>query len=196
VNFAFSLLILAAFLVYYARPVSAGELAWLPVIVFVQLTFTLGLSLLLSSLTVHFRDLRDLVANLLTLWFWGTPIIYSIAQAPERFHRLLGLNPLTHLMVAYQSVLFLDGPYDGWPALLWLGAAVPGAAGRGLLRVRSAPRYAGRGSLMHAVEVRDVRKIYRRYGRRKSFGTLKSALLSGGVLRNLSLTPPFSRSTA
>ncbi|HET9271879.1 MAG TPA: ABC transporter ATP-binding protein [Vicinamibacterales bacterium] len=38
---------------------------------------------------------------------------------------------------------------------------------------------------MRAVEVRDVRKVYRRYGRRKSFGTLKSALLSGGVLRNL-----------
>jgi ABC-type polysaccharide/polyol phosphate transport system ATPase subunit len=38
---------------------------------------------------------------------------------------------------------------------------------------------------MHAVEVRDVRKIYRRYGRRKSFGTLKSALLSGSILRNL-----------
>jgi len=38
---------------------------------------------------------------------------------------------------------------------------------------------------MHAIEVRDVRKIYRRYGRRKSFGTLKSALLSGGVLRHL-----------
>ena len=38
---------------------------------------------------------------------------------------------------------------------------------------------------MHAVEVRDVRKIYRRYGRRKSFGTLKSALLSGNMLRNL-----------
>ena len=38
---------------------------------------------------------------------------------------------------------------------------------------------------MHAVELRDVRKIYRRYGRRKSFGTLKSALLSGGVLQNL-----------
>ena len=38
---------------------------------------------------------------------------------------------------------------------------------------------------MHAVELRDVRKIYRRYGRRKSFGTLKSALLSGSVLKNL-----------
>jgi len=87
----------------------------------VQLVFTLALALLLSSLTVHFRDLRDLVANLLTLWFWGTPIIYSISQAPERFHRLLALNPLTHLMVAYQSVLFLDGPFDDWPNLIWLG---------------------------------------------------------------------------
>ncbi len=38
---------------------------------------------------------------------------------------------------------------------------------------------------MHAVEIRDVRKMYRRYGRRKSFGTLKSALLSGSVLKNL-----------
>ena len=121
VNFALSLLILAGFLAYYARPVSVGELAWLPIIVFVQLTFTLALSLLLSSLTVHFRDLRDLVGNLMTLWFWGTPIIYSMSQAPERFHRLLELNPLTHLMVAYQSVLFLEGPFDAWPALLGLG---------------------------------------------------------------------------
>ena len=38
---------------------------------------------------------------------------------------------------------------------------------------------------MNAIEVRDVHKLYRRYGRRKNFGTLKSALLSGGLLRNL-----------
>ena len=36
----------------------------------------------LSALTVHFRDLRDLLANLLTLWFFATPIIYPISQAP------------------------------------------------------------------------------------------------------------------
>ena len=38
---------------------------------------------------------------------------------------------------------------------------------------------------MNAVEVREVRKIYRRYGRRRQFATLKSALLSGSLLRNL-----------
>src|SRR6187549_2122377 len=38
---------------------------------------------------------------------------------------------------------------------------------------------------MNAIEVRDVRKTYRRYGRRKSFGTLKSAILTGRVARDL-----------
>ena len=38
---------------------------------------------------------------------------------------------------------------------------------------------------MNAIEVRGVRKVYRRYGRRKQFGTLKSALLGGGLIRDL-----------
>jgi ABC-type polysaccharide/polyol phosphate export permease len=121
VNFGLSLLILGGFLAYYQRPVSVGELAWLPLIVLIQLTFTLALSLLLSSLTVHFRDLRDLVGNLMTLWFWGTPIIYSVTEVPERFRWLLAINPLTPIVVAYQSVLFLDGPFEAWRPLLALG---------------------------------------------------------------------------
>ena len=36
-----------------------------------------------------------------------------------------------------------------------------------------------------AIQVRDVHKIYRRYSRRKQFATLKSALLSGSVLKDL-----------
>ena len=38
---------------------------------------------------------------------------------------------------------------------------------------------------MKAIEVIDVHKVYRRYGRRKHFATLKSALLSGALLRDL-----------
>src|SRR3954467_12998624 len=39
--------------------------------------------------------------------------------------------------------------------------------------------------MANAIDVRDVHKLYRRYGRRKNFGTLKSALLSGNVLGGL-----------
>jgi ABC-type polysaccharide/polyol phosphate transport system ATPase subunit len=38
---------------------------------------------------------------------------------------------------------------------------------------------------MNAIEVRNVRKVYRRYGRRSQFATLKSALLSGSLLRGM-----------
>ena len=75
-------------------------------IVLVQLLLTLGLALLVSALTVHFRDLKDLLANLLTLWFFATPIIYPMPQAPETVPRLLNLNPMTHLAISYQEVLF------------------------------------------------------------------------------------------
>ena len=38
---------------------------------------------------------------------------------------------------------------------------------------------------LQAIEVRDVRKTYRRFGRRRQFGTLKSALLTGRLFRDL-----------
>jgi len=112
VHFCLGLPILAGFLVYYRVPVWPTDLLWFPVIVAIQLVLTTGLALLISALTVHFRDVRDLLANVLTLWFFATPIIYPIAQAPERVRRLLNLNPFTHLAVAYQDVLFRPGPFN------------------------------------------------------------------------------------
>jgi lipopolysaccharide transport system ATP-binding protein len=38
---------------------------------------------------------------------------------------------------------------------------------------------------MNAIEVTNVSKIYRRYSRRRQFATLKSALLSGSLIRDL-----------
>jgi ABC-type polysaccharide/polyol phosphate export permease len=121
VNFALGLVILAAFSIYAGVPILTADLAWLPVIVLIQLALTLGLALILSSLSVHFRDIRDLLGNLMTLWFFGTPIIYPYTQAPERFRPLLDLNPFTHLAVAYQEVLYVGGPYRDGQRLLVVG---------------------------------------------------------------------------
>jgi lipopolysaccharide transport system permease protein len=111
VNFCLGLPILAVFLIYYRVPLWPTDLLWFPLIVLTQLVLTTGLALLVSALTVHFRDMRDLLANLLTLWFFATPIIYPITQAPERVRRLLNLNPFTQLAIAYQEVLFRPGPF-------------------------------------------------------------------------------------
>ena len=98
VHFFLGLPILAGFLIYYRRPLDPLELLWFPVIVLVQLLLTVGLALLVSALTVHFRDIKDLLGNLLTLWFFATPIIYPMQAAPSRFKTALNLNPMTHLV--------------------------------------------------------------------------------------------------
>jgi homopolymeric O-antigen transport system permease protein len=120
VHFFLGLPILAAFLIYYRRPLDPIELLWFPVIVFVQLLLLLGLALLVSALTVHFRDLKDILGNLLTLWFFATPIIYPMFEAPEQFRWLLNLNPMTHLVISYQEVLFFIGPHGHWKWLMAL----------------------------------------------------------------------------
>lgn len=114
VHFGLGLPILAAGLLYFGVAVPPGDLLWLPVVVLVQLILMLGLALLVSSLTVHFRDLRDLLANLLTIWFFATPILYPLSILPERARGLLNLNPFTHLAVAYQEILFMPGPFTEW----------------------------------------------------------------------------------
>lgn len=121
-HFFFALPILALFLLFYARPLNVVELVWFPVVVVVQLVLTLALGLGLSALTVHFRDLRDILGNLLTLWFFASPIIYPMTELPGGLKVFMDLNPFTHLAVSYQEILFYDGPFGHWRWLLVLAA--------------------------------------------------------------------------
>jgi len=109
VHFLLGLLILAAFMIGFRHYPNPSSLVWFPAVVLVQLIFTLGLAFALSALTVHFRDVRDLLANVLTLWFFATPIIYPYFMSTvERFLYLFRLNPFYHLAVSYQEILFFD----------------------------------------------------------------------------------------
>jgi ABC-type polysaccharide/polyol phosphate export permease len=99
-----------------------GKLAWtallLPLPIVVQLVLTLGFALFLSALTVHFRDIQNILTHVLHLWFFATPVIYSYAALSEGslLRRALRLNPMTHVIVTYQQMLFY-GNVDHWRGL-------------------------------------------------------------------------------
>ena len=122
-HFVLALPIVIVVLMAYRHWPDAGGLAWFPIVVLVQLIFTAGLALVLSALSVHFRDIRDILSNVLTLWFFATPIIYWITEAPGLGKRVLDLNPMTHVIVSYQEILFFSGPIGHWKWLLATGAA-------------------------------------------------------------------------
>ena len=124
IHFIFGLPILAAFMAWYGVVPDWYQLPWFFVIVAVQLLFTISLSLVLSALAVHFRDVKDLVSNLLTFWFFATPIIYWYAD--ERFTNYkfyFDINPFSHLAISYQEILFFPGDFGHRWWLLALGAA-------------------------------------------------------------------------
>ena len=99
------------------------SLVALPAILLLHLPMVSGLALGASALTVHFKDVRDLLANLLTLMFFLTPILYSLDTirhlAPVWW--AVRLNPFTPFILAYQSVLFRGELPD---PLLWTQMAL------------------------------------------------------------------------
>lgn len=122
VHFVLSLPIYMAFALYFHLHFHLSLLL-LPVLFILQFIFSASLCLIVSALTVFFRDLRDLVANLLTLWFFASPIIYSMnmpaLQKSHTLKYLLLLNPLTHLIEGYHDVLFLGRWPDARPLTLF-----------------------------------------------------------------------------
>ena len=115
----------------------APTIAIAPFLMVLQTIFVAGVAMAVSSASVLFRDLRDLITNLMQLGFFITPIIYLIDRIDSRLLRaLLRLNPMTPFVVAYQDVIFfghLPGAADTFLivayALAALGAGV-GVFGR------------------------------------------------------------------
>jgi lipopolysaccharide transport system permease protein len=109
IHFLFGLPILFIFMLVLGKPPTLFAL-FLPVIILVQFAFSLSFSLLLSALTVHFRDIKDILANLLTFWFFSTPIIYSFTSEPIQKYPILktvlSFNPMTHIIEGYHYCLF------------------------------------------------------------------------------------------
>jgi len=111
--FGIPILLLGKLLTVLFIPDAPGfswHILFLPLVMLVQFVFSLGLGFLLSALTVHFRDIKDILSNLLTFWFFATPIIYPMTfhtiQESALFRTLLNLNPMTHIMMGYQNTVF------------------------------------------------------------------------------------------
>ncbi len=86
-------------LIYGVTP-SVAFLLW-PLIMVPVVLLTLGVSLILATLNVRYRDVKYAVPFLLQMWMFLTPIIYPTSIVPERFRHLLFLNP----MVGYIDTL-------------------------------------------------------------------------------------------
>jgi lipopolysaccharide transport system permease protein len=113
VSFAFGTVALGMLMFFYSDRVSP-YLLFIPVIAGVQFVFTLACAFLVAAGNVFFRDLGNVVAHVLRLWWFLSPGLYSLATLDQvgvfKNHPFLitlaNANPFAILFEAYRMVIY------------------------------------------------------------------------------------------
>ena len=116
VNFIISTVIILAFVMAYGIGFS-WYIVFYPVILIIQYILLIGISLLVSSITVYIRDLQHFIGILLQLLFYATPIVYGLDIIPESFRWILKINPMSYIIDGYRSIFY----YQKMPDFVGLG---------------------------------------------------------------------------
>jgi ABC-type polysaccharide/polyol phosphate export permease len=119
VNFGVSLLVLFPMLFLFQVKLTVWALL-LPVVVIIQIWFTVGVALVLSTAHVFYRDTRAIMEIAILAWLFVTPVFYPIDILPtervvlgvtinvHRWTRIL--NPMASIVAAYRDILFYGRP--------------------------------------------------------------------------------------
>ena len=83
----------------------------------IQYILLLGLIFITSAIDVYIRDAEYIIAFLVSMLFYGTPILYSSDLFPAKINWLLKLNPLTTIIESYRNIFY----YQTLPNLKDLG---------------------------------------------------------------------------
>jgi lipopolysaccharide transport system permease protein len=121
VDFFIASLIFVGMMIFYQVPLSAS-LICIPLLLLIQIAFTVGIVLCASAMNVFYRDVRFVVPLGLQLWMYLTPIIYPLSIVPPRFLGVYMLNPMASIIDSYRRIILLGE----WPSFsyLVLGGAV------------------------------------------------------------------------
>ncbi len=120
VNMLLSLIVVFAVLLISGKPMSIEALLFLPLIMIIEYLIALGLTMLISSITVYWRDVEYFVGIIMMAWQFATPVMYGLDQIPQALVPFFNINPMTPVIVAYRDILY----YGQIPELSTLISAI------------------------------------------------------------------------
>lgn len=93
-----------------------AELHWtvlfVPVPMLLLVGFCLGIGLILSAITVKFRDIMHLYSVFVTALMYLTPMIYPMSILPEWLYPIVRLNPITNILLMFRDVMLNNKGLD------------------------------------------------------------------------------------
>lgn len=112
------LLFAAAVFMLSGQPVTIDPLGVLlvPAVIAHVGLLGLGVGLIVSSLTVRFRDLAYATTFVIQLWMFASPVVYPFSQIPARYQWFFMLNPMSAPVESLRQLLFGS---SGAPPAVW-----------------------------------------------------------------------------
>ena len=77
----------------------------IPFVLVCLIFFCVGMSLILSSLMVFFRDIQFLWSIISMLWMYATPMFYPADIIPEKLRFILVANPMYHYITFFRNII-------------------------------------------------------------------------------------------
>src|SRR4051794_23755103 len=88
----------------FVQPHPSGWLLMIPLILFFQILFIAGLSMILSMANLFFRDVKYVMTFVLQLWFFATNVMYPIRfDSRPHLKWLTAFNPMIAILDAYRD---------------------------------------------------------------------------------------------
>lgn len=106
VNMLLSFLVIFIVVIFSGIDISLINFLYLPVVMLIEFILALGITFLVSALTVYFRDLEHILGIVSMAWMYLTPVIYPVDMVPDQFIKLFYLNPMTTVVIAYRDILY------------------------------------------------------------------------------------------
>jgi len=101
--------ILLLILLVYDRPFTP-VIVTLPVMLSIQAMLVVGLSLIVATYNVFYRDVQYIVSVALMLLFYLTPVFYTVKNLDRNYQWVFHLNPMAVLIDSYRSILYWGCP--------------------------------------------------------------------------------------
>jgi lipopolysaccharide transport system permease protein len=92
-------------MIFYFGIVPTLNVFWLPLLLMLAFTTSLGVSLWLSSMNVQFRDVRYVLPFLTQFWLFATPIAYPSSLLSEPWRTIYGINPMVGVVEGFRWAL-------------------------------------------------------------------------------------------
>lgn len=120
-DFLLASLIFVIFLIYYQVSITTLIL-FLPLILLIQIFFSLGISFFLAAGNLFYRDVQYAINLVFLAWFYLTPILYPVELAPQKARFIFQLNPMAVLINAQRRSIFGQGDLNY--TSLWIALAM------------------------------------------------------------------------